>query len=162
MDLSILPSKSTLLHFLSSYSFIFCVHIAQTLTHFPTEIWESSYLFNFCHIHYNKKTSWDFPGGPMVRNLPASAGDTGSIPGQGGHTYHEAALTMYHNYWSPHSRAWVLQQEKTLLWEACAPQLKSSPCLLELEKALTQQWRPSTARGKKISLSYWFYHLNYI
>ena len=24
-----------------------------------------------------------FPGGPMVRNPPANAGDTGSIPGQG-------------------------------------------------------------------------------
>ena len=26
---------------------------------------------------------WDFPGGSVVRNLPASAGDTGSIPDQG-------------------------------------------------------------------------------
>ena len=25
----------------------------------------------------------DFPGGPVVKNLPASAGDTGSIPGLG-------------------------------------------------------------------------------
>ena len=25
----------------------------------------------------------DFPGGPVVGNPPASAGDTGSIPGQG-------------------------------------------------------------------------------
>ena len=24
----------------------------------------------------------DVPGGPMVKNLPANAGDTGSIPGQ--------------------------------------------------------------------------------
>ena len=23
----------------------------------------------------------DFPGGPVVKNLPANAGDTGSIPG---------------------------------------------------------------------------------
>ena len=27
--------------------------------------------------------SRDFPGGPVVRNPPYSAGDTGSIPGQG-------------------------------------------------------------------------------
>ena len=27
--------------------------------------------------------SWDFPGGPVVKNLPANAGDVGSIPGQG-------------------------------------------------------------------------------
>ena len=26
---------------------------------------------------------WDFPGGPVVKNLPASAGDMGSIPGLG-------------------------------------------------------------------------------
>jgi len=28
-----------------------------------------------------KLVSRDFPGGPVVKNLPASAGDTGSIPG---------------------------------------------------------------------------------
>ena len=27
--------------------------------------------------------SWDFPGHPVVRNLPSSAGDVGSIPGWG-------------------------------------------------------------------------------
>ena len=26
---------------------------------------------------------WDFPGGAVVKNLPANAGDTGSIPGLG-------------------------------------------------------------------------------
>ena len=30
----------------------------------------------------NKETQ-DFPGGPVVKNLPCNAGDTGSIPGQG-------------------------------------------------------------------------------
>ena len=27
--------------------------------------------------------SWDFPGGPTVRNPPANAGDMGSTPGSG-------------------------------------------------------------------------------
>ena len=27
--------------------------------------------------------SWDFPGGRVVNNLPANAGDTGSIPSPG-------------------------------------------------------------------------------
>ena len=27
--------------------------------------------------------SWDFPGGPVVKNLPCNAGDVGSIPGWG-------------------------------------------------------------------------------
>ena len=34
--------------------------------------------------HLKKKTDlWDFPGGPMVKNLPSSVGDWGLIPGQG-------------------------------------------------------------------------------
>ena len=30
-----------------------------------------------------KQLRRDFPGGPMVKNLPANAGDTGSVPGPG-------------------------------------------------------------------------------
>ena len=31
-----------------------------------------------------KKSLWDFPGNPVVKNPPSKAGDTGLIPGQGG------------------------------------------------------------------------------
>ena len=31
--------------------------------------------------------SWDFLGGPVVKNLPANAGDTGSIPVLGTKTH---------------------------------------------------------------------------
>ena len=31
-----------------------------------------------------KKERWGFPGGAVVENLPANAGDTGSRPGLGG------------------------------------------------------------------------------
>ena len=30
-----------------------------------------------------KSKEWDFPGGTVVKNLPANAGDTGSSPGPG-------------------------------------------------------------------------------
>ena len=30
-----------------------------------------------------KQDSWDFPGGAVVKNPPANAGDMGSIPGPG-------------------------------------------------------------------------------
>ena len=30
-----------------------------------------------------KNIFWDFPGGAVVKNLPANAGDTGSSPGPG-------------------------------------------------------------------------------
>ena len=29
------------------------------------------------------KEVWDFPGGAVIKNPPANAGDTGSIPGPG-------------------------------------------------------------------------------
>ena len=35
------------------------------------------------HIHYSQKTNRDFPGGAVVKNPPANAGDTGSIPDPG-------------------------------------------------------------------------------
>ena len=34
-------------------------------------------------LHRLKKKKRDFPGGTVVKNLPANAGDTGSIPGPG-------------------------------------------------------------------------------
>ena len=33
--------------------------------------------------NYKKWEFWDFPGGTVVKNPPANAGDTGSIPGLG-------------------------------------------------------------------------------
>ena len=36
-------------------------------------------FFNF----YLKQYVWDFPGGAVVKNPPANAGDTGSSPGPG-------------------------------------------------------------------------------
>ena len=31
---------------------------------------------------------WDFPGGPVVKNLSCNAGDSGSIPGRGTEVLH--------------------------------------------------------------------------
>ena len=31
---------------------------------------------------YSRNAYWDFPGGPVVKNPPCNAGDTGSIPGR--------------------------------------------------------------------------------
>ena len=36
------------------------------------------------------KDSRDFPGGPVVKNLPSNAGDAGLIPGQGTKIPHAA------------------------------------------------------------------------
>ena len=45
-------------------------------------------------------------------------------------------------------RAHAPQQEKPPQWEALIPQWRVAPHSLQLEKACTQQWRPSTAKNK--------------
>ena len=41
----------------------------------------------------------EFPGGPVVKNLPSNAGDVGSIPGQGIKTPHgKGKQATGHNY----------------------------------------------------------------
>ena len=40
----------------------------------------------------------DFPRGPEVKNLSASAGDVGSIPSQGSPTFRVATKPVHHNY----------------------------------------------------------------
>jgi len=35
------------------------------------------------NIKINNNSSGDSPGGPVVKNSPATAGDTGSLPGLG-------------------------------------------------------------------------------
>ena len=39
-----------------------------------------SHTMQLIHLKYNV---WDFPGGAVVKNPPANAGDTGSSPGPG-------------------------------------------------------------------------------
>ena len=48
-----------------------------------------------------------------------------------------------HNHWSPHALEPTLRNETPPQWEACALQLESSPCRLQLEKKPVQQWRPA-------------------
>ena len=52
----------------------------------------------------------DFPGGPVVENPPANAGDVGSVPGLGRSYMLRATKPMHHNYRVPGARA--LQQER--------------------------------------------------
>ena len=55
----------------------------------------------------------DFPGGPVVKNLPSSAGDAGLIPGQGTKIPRAARQLSPHTATTEpaHSRARVLQLE---------------------------------------------------
>ena len=80
-----------------------------------------------------------FPGGAVVKNPPANAGDMRSSPGLGRSHMRGATKPMRHNYWAcalepeRHNRwahaltAHALQQEKPLQWEAHAPQQRVAP-----------------------------------
>ena len=53
-------------------------------------------------MHYSKilaikKAYRDFPGGPVVKNPPCNAGDTGSIPGRGTKIRHATGQLSPHN-----------------------------------------------------------------
>ena len=89
-----------------------------------------------------------FPGGAVVENLPANAGDTGSSPGLG-------RSHMLRSNW-----ARELQLLSLRVWSLCSATreaatvrgpctvMKTGPRLSQLEKALAQKRRPNTARNK--------------
>ena len=88
-----------------------------------------------------------FPGGAVVENLPANAGDTGSSPGLGG-------SHMPRSNWAREPQLLSLR-----VWRLCSATreaatvrgprtvMKSGPRLLQLEKALAQKRRPNTAKN---------------
>ena len=77
---------------------------------------------------------WDFPGGSVVKNPPANAGDTGSSPGSGRSHMPLSNKACAPQLPSPRvttteahvPRALALQQ-KALQWEACEPQRRVAP-----------------------------------
>jgi len=105
-----------------------------------------------------------------LRNLPANAGHTDSILVQEGshmpwrnkprpHSYWACVLEpRICNYWAHklqllkplRFRAYALQQEKSLQWEAQEPQLEKAHT--QQQRASTLQRRPSGAKKKKREL----------
>ena len=89
-----------------------------------------------------------FPGGAVVENLPANAGDTGSSPGLG-------RSHMPRSDWAREPQLLSLR-----VWSLCSAAgeaatlrgphtaMKSGPRLPQLEKALAQKRRPNTAINK--------------
>ena len=54
---------------------------------------------NYFSLKNNSKVCGDFSGGPVVKNPPFNAGDTGSIPGWGTKVPHAVGATkpVHHN-----------------------------------------------------------------
>ena len=48
-----------------------------------------------------KRETRDFPGGPVVKNPPSNAGDTGSIPGRGAKIPHATGQLSLHTATAP-------------------------------------------------------------
>ena len=91
---------------------------------------------------------WGFPGGAVVENLPANAGDTGSSSDPG--RFH-----MPRSNWAREPQLLSL-----CVWSLCYATrevvivrdphtaMKSGPHSPQLEKALAQKRRPNTAKNK--------------
>ena len=83
----------------------------------------------------------------MDKNLPANAGDRSSIPGLGRfHMLQATKLTCY-NCWSLLALGACVPREAAAMWSPNTA-TKSSPRSLQLEKALEQQQKLSTAKDK--------------
>ena len=89
-----------------------------------------------------------FPGGAVVENPPASAGDTGSSPGLGRSHVPRSGWAREPQLLS--LRVWSLCSATREDAIARGPRtaMKSGPCLPQLEKALAQKRRPNTAINK--------------
>ena len=94
----------------------------------------------------------DFPGGPVVRNLTANAGDTGLNPGPG----------RSHMPWS--SKSYIAQVPSSCAYSLCSTRgattmrnsrttANSSSCSLQLEKAHIQE--DPVQPKNKIGLPWW-------
>ena len=84
-----------------------------------------------------------FPGGPVVKNPSANAGDIGSTSGWGRSTCLGATKSVLHNHWDGALEptcpgACALQREKPRRGGACALQWESSPRSRQLEKSPAQ------------------------
>ena len=100
-----------------------------------------------CLVH--SKVTWGLPGGAVVENLPANAGDTGSSPGLGGSHMPRSGWAREPQLLS--LRVWSLcsATREAAMVRGPRTAMKSGPRLPQLEKALARKRRPNTAIKKK-------------
>ena len=98
---------------------------------------------------YYQKDSRGFPGGAVVENLPANAGDTGSSPGLGRSHMPRSNWTREPQLLS--LRVWSLCSATREATTVRGPHtaMKSGPHYQQLKKALAQKRRPNTAKNNK-------------
>ena len=92
-----------------------------------------------------KRICWGFPGGAVVENRPANAGDTGSSPGLGRSHVLRSSWAREPQLLS--LRVWSLcsSTREAAIMRGLNTAMKSGPHLPQVEKALAQKRRPNTA-----------------
>ena len=121
--------------------------INKTKSRFFEKINKIDSVYLISQTHQEKKGE-GFPGGAVVENPPANAGDRGSSPGLG----------RSHMPWSNWARepqllslhVWSLcsaTREPAIVRGPCTA-MKSGPRSPQLEKDLAQKRRPNTAKNK--------------
>ena len=97
-------------------------------------------------MQFLKWTGSGFPGGAVVENLPANAGDTGSSPGLGGSRVPRSGWArepqlLSLRFWSlcpAAGGAAVVKGPRTAMKSGPRTVMKSGPHLPQLEKALAR------------------------
>ena len=89
-----------------------------------------------------------FPGGAVVENLPANAGDTGSSPGLGRSHMPRSNWAREPQLLSLHVWSLCSATREAAIVRSPRTAMKSGPRLPQLEKALAQKRRPNTAISK--------------
>ena len=87
-----------------------------------------------------------FPGGAVVENQPANAGDTGSSPGLGGSHMPRSNWAREPQLLSLSVWSRALQREAATV-RGLRTAMKGGPRSPQLEKALAQKRRPNTAKN---------------
>ena len=126
-----------------------CSAPALTSGHFHYSSLKTTFLWVFLQSYkmrmfaFKSGATWGFPGGAVVKNPPANAGDTRSSPGLG-------RSHMPRSNWAREPQLLSLcstAREAAIVRGLCTA-MKSGPRLPQLEKALAQKRRPNTAKNK--------------
>ena len=92
-----------------------------------------------------------FPGGAVVENLPANAGDTGSSPGLGRSHMPQRSQAREPQLLGLRVCSLCSATREAATVRGPHTAMKSGPRLPQLEEALAQKKRPNTAKNKLIN-----------
>ena len=123
---------------------------SSTKSHFPEKYGNYHTVLYYVIISARNSPFRGFPGGTVVENLPANAGNTGSSPGLGRSHMPRSSWAREPQLLS--MRVWSLCSATREAAIARGPRtaMKSGPRLPQLEEALAQKRRPNTAINKEI------------